>query len=187
MERDLQQRLRELTESFVVDVMDAVRAATLDDVFGTMAGFLPTTKSKASADLPARIEALLREHPEGLRAEPIRAELRVEKSAFVRAIDSMLAARKVRKRGERRATKYFVSGAKSTKNVGPVGLAIAKWNMSERQSEVLEHLAQGKANQAIAKALGCGVKTVEQHVGAILKKAHVKSRAELVARVWQLK
>ena len=112
----------------------------------------------------------------------------MEKSAFVRAIDGMLASKRVRKRGQRRATRYFVAGAKaSNAKTDPVSFAVTRWKMSERQSQVLEHLAQGKANLAIAKALGCGVKTIEQHVGLILKKARVKNRAELVARIWQQK
>ena len=50
---------------------------------------------------------------------------------------------------------------------------------------MLGHLALGKQNQVISKAIGCGVKTVEANVGAILKKARVRSRAELVAHLWQ--
>lgn len=59
----------------------------------------------------------------------------------------------------------------------------AKWQtLSPREREVLQHLAQGKENKAIAKSLSISLKTVEFHVTNILKKLDVLSREEAI--VW---
>ena len=53
--------------------------------------------------------------------------------------------------------------------------------LTPRQGDVLEGLLRGASNKAIGLELSCAVKTVELHVSAILRKARVKSRAELLA------
>lgn len=62
--------------------------------------------------------------------------------------------------------------------------AARRWLLTARQQEVLEQLARGRSNAAIAKALACSEKTVEVHVSAILEKAGAQGRAQLVARLW---
>ncbi len=62
--------------------------------------------------------------------------------------------------------------------------AAVRWGLSDRQRQVLERLADGRSNRAIAEDLGCALGTVELHVSAILGRAGVQSRAELVARFW---
>lgn len=57
----------------------------------------------------------------------------------------------------------------------------ARWELTARQ--VLEHLARGLANRAIAHALGCSEKTVELHVSAVLHKAGIESRSGVLARL----
>ena len=59
-----------------------------------------------------------------------------------------------------------------------------RWRLTPRQAQVLTLLAQGCANKSIAGILECATGTVELHVSAILQKAEVKSRAELVAQFW---
>ena len=56
--------------------------------------------------------------------------------------------------------------------------------LSGRQRAVLGELVAGAANKEIASRLGCTVRTVEDHVGVLLRKAAVASRAALVARFW---
>ncbi len=45
-------------------------------------------------------------------------------------------------------------------------------------------VAQGDANKEIATKLGASLRTIEVHVGSILRKARVESRARLIARFW---
>ncbi len=56
--------------------------------------------------------------------------------------------------------------------------------LTARQTEVLGLIARGKSNKEIAAALDCAENTVEFHVSQLLRKAHVQSRAELIARLW---
>jgi DNA-binding NarL/FixJ family response regulator len=50
--------------------------------------------------------------------------------------------------------------------------------LTERETEVLRLLAQGKANKEIARALSIGDQTVKSHVGRILAKLGVQSRTQ---------
>lgn len=50
--------------------------------------------------------------------------------------------------------------------------------LTERETDVLRSLAQGKANKEIAVELGIGAKTVKSHVSNILSKLGVASRTQ---------
>jgi DNA-binding NarL/FixJ family response regulator len=50
--------------------------------------------------------------------------------------------------------------------------------LTDRETEVLRLLAQGKANKEIAGALGIGEQTVKTHVSSILAKLGVQSRTQ---------
>jgi DNA-binding NarL/FixJ family response regulator len=65
-----------------------------------------------------------------------------------------------------------------------IGRASARWDLTPRQTEVLDLVAQGHANRTIAELLGCSTRTVEVHVTALLEKAGLESRAALIARFW---
>jgi DNA-binding NarL/FixJ family response regulator len=54
--------------------------------------------------------------------------------------------------------------------------------LTEREREVLEHIAQGVNNQGIARRLTISVKTVRNHVSNIFSKLHVADRAEAIIR-----
>ncbi len=54
--------------------------------------------------------------------------------------------------------------------------------LTQRESEVRTLLEEGLADKQIASRLGISVKTVEKHVGAVLRKENAHSRTELVAR-----
>lgn len=54
--------------------------------------------------------------------------------------------------------------------------------LSERETEVLTLVAQGRDNAGIARALSLSVKTVQNHVSNLLTKVGASTRAELVAR-----
>lgn len=76
---------------------------------------------------------------------------------------------------------------------GPVGRLVAAAalrkadarpfpQLSARETEILDQIARGLANAEIARELFLSVKTVQNHVSAILGKLGVASRAEAVAR-----
>jgi len=74
---------------------------------------------------------------------------------------------------------------------GPVGEAVRRRSLtpdepvlpglSARESEVLTLVAQGRDNHEIARSLYLSVKTVQNHVSALLSKTGARTRAELVA------
>jgi DNA-binding NarL/FixJ family response regulator len=53
--------------------------------------------------------------------------------------------------------------------------------VTNREREVLELLAEGRSNQAVAQTLGVTLNTVRNHVQNILTKLHAHSRLEAVA------
>ena len=57
------------------------------------------------------------------------------------------------------------------------------WNLTSRQTEVLELVARGMTNTGIAEALGIRLGTVEFHISAIFDKVGVNNRAALIATV----
>lgn len=63
----------------------------------------------------------------------------------------------------------------------PRDAAAAVGALTRREREVLDSLAQGLTNAQIADALFISAKTVEHHVGRILAKLGVRSRAEAAA------
>jgi DNA-binding NarL/FixJ family response regulator len=55
------------------------------------------------------------------------------------------------------------------------------WNLTTRQTEVLNLIVRGLTNTGIAEALGIRLGTVEFHISAIFDKVGVNSRAALIA------
>ena len=51
--------------------------------------------------------------------------------------------------------------------------------LTPREREVLHHLARGYSYKRIAMRLGISARTVESHVGAVLRKLQLSSRHEL--------
>jgi len=59
--------------------------------------------------------------------------------------------------------------------------------LTKRQAEVLELLAQGKSNKAIARTLGLAMPTVQNHITAILKALKATTRTEAVVAIQKLR
>ena len=55
--------------------------------------------------------------------------------------------------------------------------------LTEREAEVLAHLAQGLSNAEIARELGVSLKTVQNHVSRVLAKMQVRDRTQAALRV----
>ena len=55
-------------------------------------------------------------------------------------------------------------------------------NLSQRESEILSHLAKGYHDKEIAEKLFLSVETVRTHLRNIYKKLHVRSRTEAVLK-----
>lgn len=58
---------------------------------------------------------------------------------------------------------------------------VARWNLAARELEVLQHLAAGQRNRAIASTLGISENTVKFHVRNLFRKLDVGSRTEVIA------
>jgi DNA-binding NarL/FixJ family response regulator len=58
-----------------------------------------------------------------------------------------------------------------------------RWNLTSRQSEVLELVARGMTNARIAATLGIRLGTVEFHISRIFDRVGVNSRKALIATV----
>jgi ATP/maltotriose-dependent transcriptional regulator MalT len=84
------------------------------------------------------------------------------------------AANALRRRMRAKGVIRIPRGSRTTTRSHPQGL-------TKREAQVLELLAQGMRNAAIAKRLFVSTKTVDHHVSAILTKLGVPSREEAVA------
>jgi signal transduction histidine kinase/DNA-binding NarL/FixJ family response regulator len=69
------------------------------------------------------------------------------------------------------------SGWVDARQRGPANVV----QLTAREREVRGLLEQGLTDRAIAKSLSISIKTVEKHVGAVLRKTSTRSRAELLA------
>ncbi len=128
----LKTEIEVLAQRFADGVLNALRHASLEDlVEGRMAGTAnsaPKTarvgggtsgagaraKSGRARRSPSDIEhvtgvivAKLREHRAGLRSEQLQKVLRLSKQEIVGPLTAALAAKKIVKTGEKRATTYF--------------------------------------------------------------------------------
>ena len=59
------------------------------------------------------------------------------------------------------------------------------WPLTNREIQVLRHIALGLSNREIAKSLGISVETVKEHVQSILRKIQAVDRTQ--AAVWAVK
>jgi DNA-binding NarL/FixJ family response regulator len=72
--------------------------------------------------------------------------------------------------------------ASGTRRPGPDVADPGLATLSGREYEVLRHLADGLTDRTIAERLGISPRTVETHVGSILRKLGVRNRAQAAAR-----
>jgi hypothetical protein len=131
----LQNRLGELALAFSESVLDAIRGASLGELFGESSGSTGRRAAAARAPEPREDEAgrrrggrlerrsssdierivseilsLLTEHPAGLRAEEIREHLDLVAKELPRPLKEAVDAGLLGKSGQKRATTYYVAG-----------------------------------------------------------------------------
>jgi len=58
--------------------------------------------------------------------------------------------------------------------------------LTEREEDVLEHIALGRSNAEIARALLVGEGTVKTHVAAVLRKLGVRDRTQAAVAAYEL-
>jgi len=54
-------------------------------------------------------------------------------------------------------------------------------HLTQGERRVLDRIVLGESDKEAARALGCGVKTVKQHVRQIFEKVGIHSRTKLIA------
>lgn len=57
--------------------------------------------------------------------------------------------------------------------------------LTERELDVLRHLAEGGSNAKIAARLGISEKTVKAHLGSVMSKLYLSDRTQAVAFAWR--
>jgi hypothetical protein len=142
---------RQIAEALTPGIIESLRSATMEQLMAFMSGAEAPAKRRGrpakagngaaapkavkatpSGRLPRRSEAdlkrdvstlmaVLRQHPEGLGAESIRAATGADKRALPKTLEEAMKAGSITKTGEKRATKYFVAGipAQPKKAAGP--------------------------------------------------------------------
>jgi hypothetical protein len=124
----LHSQLAALADNFANAVLDAIRGASLEELLGdgksrpsaptrSKVGPRPVRasspgrlKRRSPDDIAESLEqvyGLLKRHRDGLRAEQIRDALTMQSKEMPRILAEGLAKRKLRKKGQKRATTYF--------------------------------------------------------------------------------
>ncbi len=122
----LYSRLNDLASAFATAVVDALKSASLKELHSggreaasragarkaspakvTRPGRLPRRSSDDIAGALGSVVALVRKHKDGLRAEEIRKALGMEAKEMPRILKEGLTSRRLRTRGQKRATTYF--------------------------------------------------------------------------------
>jgi hypothetical protein len=126
---DLRSSIQSLAQTFAAGVLAAIRSSSLEDILGETSGAkrgpgrppgkrgpgrppgssskrLARRSAKDIANVTSSIVALVKKHPKGLRAEQIRAELKIAKKEWMRPLGLALGSKRLTKKGQKRATVY---------------------------------------------------------------------------------
>ena len=126
----LRSSLEALTESFADSVLQVLRTANLQELIGSTgpqkrggttagnpkatpvakpakAGRLARRSAEDIAAALGQVIALVKKNKDGLRAEAIRVALGLEAKEMPRVLKEGIATRKLRTKGQKRATTYF--------------------------------------------------------------------------------
>jgi hypothetical protein len=134
----LKTNLESLAASFASEIVRAIQSSSLEDLLGEIGGSskrprpavgrpaaapapsgrpAKTTKRgrlkrRSAADIAAeldRVVSLVKSHKTGLRAEQIREQLDMQANEMPRVLKEGLSKRKLKSKGQKRATTYFAA------------------------------------------------------------------------------
>jgi hypothetical protein len=135
----LRNALEALTVQFTEGLLEAIRSASLDELVGserprrlnggraaakpakgeataakprktaTASGRLPRRSAEDIAAVLDQIVALLKKNKDGLRAEMIREYLGLQAKELPRVLKEGIASRKLKSKGQKRATTYYAT------------------------------------------------------------------------------
>jgi hypothetical protein len=126
----LHSKLASLADSFASAVLAAIRSTSLSELISdtgrqsspgqpsratpkaahsSSRGRLKRRSAEDIAKALSQVAALVRAHKNGLRAEQIRAQLRMQSKEMPRVLAEGLAKKKLKKKGQKRATTYFAA------------------------------------------------------------------------------
>jgi hypothetical protein len=132
----LKSRIDSLASAFASDVVRAIRSASLEDLLGGVGGASGRAPARPERSVPVaapaapaprtgkggrlarrssdeikgtldKVHGLLRASKGGLRAEQIRAALKLDVREMPRVLKEGLATKKLSSKGQKRATTYF--------------------------------------------------------------------------------
>ncbi len=79
--------------------------------------------------------------------------------------------------------RWVFSDMLQSRPAGNGSLVSLRGALTPREQEVLSELRRGRTNKEIANRLGIAITTVNKHVQQVLKKLHVRTRGQAVAKV----
>ena len=97
------------------------------------------------------------------------------------SVQDMVAA--IRELSSPNFGRWAFSDMLTTRPIGDGAVLSLRRSLTRREQEVLSLLRRGRTNKEIAAQLGVAISTVNKHVQQVLKKLHVRNRAQAVALV----
>ncbi|GHE29346.1 DNA-binding response regulator [Streptosporangium violaceochromogenes] len=168
-------RVAELRPDVVL--MD-VRMPVMDGLAATRAilsadGFLPKVLILTTFDLDDYVYEALRAGASGFLLKDASARQLAEAVRVVAAGEALLAPS---------VTKRLIS---EFARVGPRHPRVRLDGITERETEVLALVAQGRSNQEIAEELVLSEQTVKTHVSRVLAKLNLRDRAQAIVHAYE--
>lgn len=143
MSTSLRKHLDDLASTFTLGVLHAIRSASIEDLLAESgggrrlgaralattadvlrggrrrAGRLPRRSAADIGEVIDRIVALVKQSPKGMRAEQIRQQLDMQAKEMPRPLREAVAAGRLSRSGQKRATTYFAKGATTSRAAAP--------------------------------------------------------------------